>query len=191
MKKKIIFISMLALFFLGIAFFKPRKIFASCFIMSGTTTPCTAGHHWCSPGSTVDPAFDFSSTRYCCDTVAECQQIIQGNTTVTNNLVGQTDPRCPNNSNGIDTAVGCIPFTNTNDFTGRIFKWALGIGGGIAFLLIVYGGFLVMTSTGNPDRLEEGKGVITAAISGLILLIFSVFILKFLGVNILGLPGFS
>lgn len=76
-------------------------------------------------------------------------------------------------------------------FLSSILKWAVGIGGGIAFLLILYAGFMIMTSAGNPERLKAGQELITSAISGLILLIFSIFILKFIGIDILGLNSFG
>ena len=88
---------------------------------------------------------------------------------------------------GIDTAIGCIPMGNTNEFIGFILGWAIGVGGGIAFLLMLFAGFQIMTSAGNPDRLRAGQELLTSAVSGLILLIFSVFILRVVGVNILGL----
>ncbi len=74
---------------------------------------------------------------------------------------------------------------------GNILRWAVGIGGGIAFLLMLYAGFMIMTAAGNPERLKAGQELLTSAISGLILLIFSVFILKFLGIDILGLNVFG
>ena len=95
---------------------------------------------------------------------------------------------------GISTAIGCIPVLGANgttDFLTFILRWAVGIGGGIAFLLILYAGFMIMTSSGNPERLKAGQELLTSAISGLILLIFSVFILKFIGVDILGLGAFG
>jgi hypothetical protein len=91
----------------------------------------------------------------------------------------------------INTAIGCIPINNTDEFIGFILKWAIGVGGGIAFLLIILAGFQIMTSAGNPDRLKAGQELMTSAIAGLILLIFSVFILKIIGVDILELPGFG
>ena len=100
------------------------------------------------------------------------------------------DPTC-NNGQGIDTAIGCIPITDTNLFIGFILRWAIGIGGGIAFLLIVYSAFMIMTSQGNPERLKAGQELLTSAIAGLIMLIFSVFILELIGVKILQIPGFS
>jgi hypothetical protein len=87
----------------------------------------------------------------------------------------------------INTAIGCIPIGNTDEFTSFILRWAIGVGGGIAFLLIVFAGFQIMTSAGNPERLQAGRELLTSAIAGLILLIFSVFILRIIGVNILGI----
>ena len=72
-------------------------------------------------------------------------------------------------------------------FANFLLKWAIGIGGGIAFLLILYAAFMIMTSQGNPERLKAGQELLTSAISGVLLLVFSVFILNFLGVNILGI----
>ena len=92
---------------------------------------------------------------------------------------------------GINTAIGCIPFQDPNAFIGFFLKWAIGIGGGIAFLLILYAGFTIMTSSGNPDRLKSGQQLLTSAVAGLIMLIFSIFILRIIGVDILKIPGFG
>lgn len=97
-------------------------------------------------------------------------------------------------NSGIDTAIGCIPVLNNDNgtaFMAFVLRWAVGVGGGIAFLLILYAGFMLMTSTGNPERIKAGQELLTSAISGLILLIFSVFILKFIGIDILGLCKFG
>lgn len=108
------------------------------------------------------------------------------------------DPTCTaviagEETKGIDTAIGCIPVNDTNVFMGWILGWAIGVGGGIAFLLIIYASFMTMTSQGNPERLKAGQELLTSAISGLILLIFSVFILRFIGIDILKLDqwGFT
>lgn len=89
----------------------------------------------------------------------------------------------------INTAIGCIPYNDASALASFILRWAVGIGGGIAFILMVYAGFLIITSTGNPQRLQAGKELLTAAVSGLLLLVFSVFLLRIIGVDILGLPG--
>lgn len=89
---------------------------------------------------------------------------------------------------GVYTPFDCIE-TNPQKFVERILRIAIGVAGGIAFLMIIYGGFVTMTSAGNPERLTSGKEIITSAIAGLLLIIFSVVILRIIGVDILKLPG--
>lgn len=88
------------------------------------------------------------------------------------------------------SAVGCIGSGGTpNDFVQKIIEIGVGLGGGIAFLLILFAGFQRITSAGNPEKLHEAKELMTAAISGLLLIIFSIFLLKLIGVDILHIPG--
>jgi hypothetical protein len=108
----------------------------------------------------------------------------------TNEPIKEGSEMCPDKES-INTAIGCIPVKDTNAFIGFILRWAIGIGGGIAFLLILYSGFMIMSSQGNPERLKAGQELLTSALAGLIMLIFSVFILRIIGVDILGLPGFK
>lgn len=88
----------------------------------------------------------------------------------------------------ISTAVGCIEATPVGLAQAAI-NVALGIAGGLAFLLMVFGSFRMIASGGNPDSLQQGKQILTAAVAGLLVIIFSVFILRFAGVAVLGLPG--
>lgn len=90
----------------------------------------------------------------------------------------------------INTAIGCIP-TEFGGLLATFFNLGAGIGGGIAFLLILFGGFQILTSAGNPEQLNAGRELVVSAISGLLMIIFSVFLLRVIGVDILGLPGFS
>jgi hypothetical protein len=89
---------------------------------------------------------------------------------------------------GIYTAVGCLP-TTSEGFTGAVLTLALSIGGGVALLLMVYGGFLFATAGGNPEAAQKGKEVFMGAIIGLLFIIFSVTLLNVIGVDILQLPG--
>ena len=73
----------------------------------------------------------------------------------------------------------------------KIVNYSTGIGGIIAFLLIVFGGFQIILSGGSPERVKAGKEMITSAIAGLLLIIFAVFILRLIGYDILNIPGFG
>ena len=86
--------------------------------------------------------------------------------------------------------MGCIP-TDPSQFIGKILGIGIGIGGGIAFLLILFGGFQILTSAGNPEKLNAGKELVTSAITGLLIIIFSIFILRLIGVTILQIPDFQ
>lgn len=87
---------------------------------------------------------------------------------------------------GINTALGCIPYDPVG-LTKFFLGWALGIGGGIALLMIGFAGITIMTSAGDPKKMQGGQQLMTAAISGLLLIIFSTFILRFFGVTLFGI----
>lgn len=92
---------------------------------------------------------------------------------------------------GFETAIGCIPVENPQAFATFFIKWGMRIAGGIALALIGYSGFITMSSSGDPKKLKAGQELLTAAISGLILLLFGVFALRFIGVDILRLDQFG
>lgn len=95
----------------------------------------------------------------------------------------------PCQGNTCKTGIGNIP-TTIGDFGTRILAIAGGIGGAIAFVIMVIGGIQVLTSGGDQQRLNAGRERIIAALAGLLFLIFAVLILQFLGLNILGgIPG--
>jgi hypothetical protein len=96
-------------------------------------------------------------------------------------------PFCSVNQSSINTAIGCIPYTDTGALVGFFLRWGVGIGGGIALLLMLVAGYQIMTSSGDPKRLQAGKELMGAAISGITLLIFSVIIVRIIGVDILGI----
>ena len=101
------------------------------------------------------------------------------------------DPFAGCTNNAINTAIGCIQADDAGGFAQYLLRIGIGMGGGIAFLLIIFGGFQILTSAGNPERLNEGKELVSSAIAGLLMVIFSIFLLKIIGVDILGIPGFG
>lgn len=65
------------------------------------------------------------------------------------------------------------------------------LAGGIAFLYLLYGSFILATSQANPERLNYGKRVVYGAIAGLIFTLGSVFVIKFIASGVLKIPGFG
>ncbi len=98
---------------------------------------------------------------------------------------------CPNGKQGIDTALGCITTEDPAGFVGSLLKFAIAIGGGIAFLLMLFGVFQIITSSGDPERLKGGQETITSALIGLLMIIFSLFLLRLIGIKILDIPGLA
>jgi len=94
------------------------------------------------------------------------------------------------NKDEINTAIGCISTdAEKGGFVGSILGIAIGLGGGIALLLMLYGIFLITTSAGIPDKLNQGKEIIESAIGGLLFIILSIVLLNLIGVKILAIPG--
>jgi hypothetical protein len=83
------------------------------------------------------------------------------------------------------TAFGPIP-VNLKGFSTQILSVATGIAGGIAFILMVIGAIRILTSQGDPKNVAGGREMIVAAVAGLLFLIFSVILLRFVGINLLG-----
>lgn len=99
---------------------------------------------------------------------------------------------CTENKKGVWTGIGCIV---TNSFTGFVagsmIPLGVSIAGLAALLCIIYALFILQTSQGNPERVKKAREYLTNCIIGLLLIIFSVFILRLIGVNILKIPGFT
>jgi hypothetical protein len=65
------------------------------------------------------------------------------------------------------------------------------LSGGIAFLYLLYGSFVIATSQANPERLNYGKRLVYGAIAGLIFTLGSVLIVNFIASGVLKIPGFG
>lgn len=78
--------------------------------------------------------------------------------------------------------------THPINIANQFISFALGAAGGVAFLVMLFGAYRLMFAAGNPESIQQGREVITAAVVGLIVVIFAVFLLRLIGVSVLGLP---
>lgn len=99
---------------------------------------------------------------------------------------GNPDP----NGKGLMTAIGCVP-TEPQAFVSGIFKFIAGFAGAATLLLMFFGILQMITAAGNPEQVKRGMDQFTASIWGLVFLLIAVLLLKFIGVDILNIPGFS
>lgn len=105
------------------------------------------------------------------------------------------DPFCPGFGPGsanpkIDTALGCVP-VKIEGFVTWLLPILFGIVGGISFLLMVYGFILLSTSKGDPKVVQGARETISSAITGLLVSIFALFLLRLIAVDILQIPGIN
>lgn len=141
-------------------FILPGKIFADC--SDNLTNTCVTHPINCGLGVG------------CCDTQIECKS---------------RNPLCDGDT-GVNTALGCLHAGKPGSLIIEILNWAVVLGIGIAFLMIIFAGFQITTASGDPKRVKAGQELITSAIAGLMLILFSIVLLNFIGVQLLGLPGF-
>lgn len=92
-----------------------------------------------------------------------------------------------NGKPGVWTAVGCMSY-DFDSFIGEVLlKVSISIAGFIALGCIIYSAFILQTSQGNPESIQKARERITSCIIGLLLIIFSIFILEVIGIGFLGL----
>jgi len=80
--------------------------------------------------------------------------------------------------------------TDEKSLVQTIISIAIPLGVISVVLLVVYAGYLLTASQGNPDKIKEGREIITNAIIGFVVVLLSVAILilisNTLGLNIYG-----
>lgn len=94
---------------------------------------------------------------------------------------------CDEATGACQTDIGAVPIDPAG-FVNVILNYSVGIGGGLALILIIWGGFRIVTSNGNSDEVKKGKEIITYAIVGLILILFAVVIMNVIGGGVLQIP---
>jgi len=98
---------------------------------------------------------------------------------------------CMKEGGGVWTALGCFSSDLSTVIKEKVFGWGVGLAGIISLFCIIYAAFQIQTSAGNAEKVKKAQELLTSCIMGLMLIIFSVFILKLIGVDILKIPGFK
>jgi len=148
---------------------KPCNQYLSC----STTDKCTAGDYYACYGV--------------CDPQPEVTQEPVDVPAFTNSCLRKDSN---NHCIAVDTAIGEVD-TDPAGFVTKMFSVVLGLGGGIALILIILSGYRYMSSQGNPEGVKAATEQLTSAVVGLLFIIFAFVILQVIGVDILKIPGFS
>lgn len=103
---------------------------------------------------------------------------------------GVENPGDDESRQGVWTAFGCIK-RDPQNIIATLIEIGMMSGGGIALLMILGAGFIISTSQGDPKKVSDAKELITAAVTGLLFIIFSVMMLQFIGFSVFKIPGFG
>ena len=75
---------------------------------------------------------------------------------------------------------------NFNTKLQAVLNWIFGIIGIVAVIMIILGGFTMMTSSGDPGKVKKGKDTILYGLIGLVICVLAFAIVNFVIMNILG-----
>ncbi len=75
--------------------------------------------------------------------------------------------------------------TSSSQYINAVYRFALGIVGIIAVVLIMFGGLRWMAAAGNESIITEAKEIVTSAVTGLVIALLSYVILAFINPQIL------
>lgn len=92
-----------------------------------------------------------------------------------------------NGVTGIESAIGCIPIESVDQTTEFFIRWSLGVAGGLGLFLIASSAIKIMTTKGDPKRLQDARDTLSSAIAGLVLLVLSLYIVRFIAQELLNL----
>ncbi len=92
--------------------------------------------------------------------------------------------------NQVPTDFGCVP-NDPVGFVQSFYQVGLPFVGSVALISLMIGGYVIMTSRGDPQRVNSGKSWIFYGIGGLLLAIFGYVFLETILVDIFKVPGFS
>lgn len=138
---------------------------------------------------TEDPNFDPTTFTECAPVELPCAQYINPTTgaTLAPEVAAKTVyKQCTQ----VNTALGPIDI-DASSFVKSLFGILLGISGGIAVILIIAAGYTMITSQGDPTKVQGARETITSAVVGLLFIILSLVILEVIGVDLLHIPGFG
>ncbi len=92
--------------------------------------------------------------------------------------------------NEVETDFGCLP-NDPIGFVQKFYGWGLALLTFVALIFMIIGGYYLLTSRGDFEKLRKGKSFIFYSIAGLLLAIFGFVFIEIITGDILKIPGFS
>jgi hypothetical protein len=91
---------------------------------------------------------------------------------------------------GTMTDFGCLP-SDPVGFVEAIYTWGLMLISFVAIIFIIIGGYFIMASRGDPEKIQLGKSFIYYSIAGVLLAILGFVFIEIVTGQILKIPGFE
>lgn len=93
---------------------------------------------------------------------------------------------------GYPSAIGCLPLDNVGLFISQtVFGILMGFAGAFCIGCFIYSSVTIQFSQGDSEQIANARKTLTQCILGFLFIIFAVFILRFVGVNLLQIYGLS
>lgn len=118
------------------------------------------------------------------DQDCQCTQTQLDRTVATADRVGLG---CSPREGHVNSAIGCIPYLDFNLLSAFFIRWSVGVGGGIALFIISLSAIRILTTKGDPKRLQDARDSLSSALAGIIFLVLSIFIVRFVADTLLQL----
>ena len=83
-------------------------------------------------------------------------------------------------SPALSPLVSKFPNGTFGEILATILPYVFSIAGIILFIVLLMGGFSLLTSAGSPDNVEKGKKMITSAIIGFVIIFISYWLMQIL-----------
>jgi hypothetical protein len=91
----------------------------------------------------------------------------------------------------LTTGAGSFQEGGAGNVVQSLLKIIFSIVGGVAFLYLIFGAFVIISSQNEPERLNYGRRVVYGAITGLIFALTSVLLVNLIAGQVLKIPGFG
>jgi hypothetical protein len=88
------------------------------------------------------------------------------------------------------TDFGCLP-NDPVGFVQTFYGWGIGMLSFVAILFMIIGGYFIMASRGDPEKVAKGKSFIYYSIAGILLAILGFVFIEIVAGQILKIPRFN
>ncbi len=91
----------------------------------------------------------------------------------------------------LETQLDQLKDATPTKFVSDVYGIGLTFIGLVALIFIIYGGYLILSSSGEPDKIKVGKNYIVYSIIGLLLALAGFVFYQTIAQTVLGIPGFK